>query len=797
MPDITKALAMLAGADSVGDEFFETATTALLAGLGCRLAGISCLSDDGKFVRALAPIEDGVLVQLPPIALAEIPAGALYDDPGSEPLHIAGDLGVRFPNYQTRLSYPARSYSATLFFWPDGRPAGHVFIVDDRVVRRDAEAWEFFELVARRIGAEYSRRSGFAGSVWLDTLVDGAGAGMVMSDAAGKFVLANDTFAQWLGFSRGSDLVGTAMQQWIDPAAWNLCVKASLEVVKHGTIDEFELPFVDRNGVRRELSVILTRDKTPSGTRFLGLLRDIKDRKDAEIGRLQSETRFRNLIEGSLEGIFVADAEMRPMFANPMAAKMFGYGGPEEILALGNNAPLVAPHELARMKEWRRQIFSGENTVSAQEFEGRRKDGSPIWVRSVARRVVWDGKPAVQSTAQDITDRRRAEEERAEAEARLRAIIDNAPFSIIFKDREGRYVAMNKKAEEWLGTTIEQIIGKMPDAIQLLNSGTRERDRDLEVLNEARIVSYEAEISVSPEIHTLWITKFPILGPDGIPEGLCTIVSDITDRKQYEDILQRQRQEAEFASNAKTRFLAAASHDLRQPLHSMELMLEILARQISVPVQQELVSDIKQAASIAAGLLNPLLDYSRLEAGMVDPEIEEFPVSSLLRDMDVGFKSQAEEAGLELRIMPSSAVIHSDPVLLSRIVGNFVSNGIRYTQTGRLLLGCRRRGDRLRIEVWDNGPGIEEEHLNVIFEEFHQIETTTRDRDKGLGLGLAIVQVQAKLLGHEVRVNSRFGRGSTFMIEVPLTDDEDLPLPATVVDVAEQASLDGLRMMIL
>ena len=107
MPDITKALAMLAGADSVGDEFFETATTALLAGLGCRLAGISCLSDDGKFVRALAPIEDGVLVQLPPIALAEIPAGALYDDPGSEPLHIAGDLGVRFPNYQTRLSYPA------------------------------------------------------------------------------------------------------------------------------------------------------------------------------------------------------------------------------------------------------------------------------------------------------------------------------------------------------------------------------------------------------------------------------------------------------------------------------------------------------------------------------------------------------------------------------------------------------------------------------------------------------------------------------------------------------------------
>ncbi|MBT4045562.1 MAG: hybrid sensor histidine kinase/response regulator, partial [Rhodospirillaceae bacterium] len=234
-----------------------------------------------------------------------------------------------------------------------------------------------------------------------------------------------------------------------------------------------------------------------------------------------------------------------------------------------------------------------------------------------------------------------------------------------------------------------------------------------------------------------------------------------------------------------------------QPLHSMELMLEILARMVQEPGQQELVADIAQAANIAAGLLNPLLDFSRLEAGMVQPEIEEFPIATLLRDMDVRFRPQVEKAGLELRIVPSNAVIRSDPVLLSLIVGNFLSNAERYTETGRLLLGCRRHGDALRIEVWDTGPGIESEHLNSIFEEFHQLDTATRDRDKGLGLGLAIVKAQASLLRHEVRVSTRLGRGSTFSIEVPLIGATAQPAPIMDADAVRPDFLAGRRMLIL
>ena len=226
-------------------------------------------------------------------------------------------------------------------------------------------------------------------------------------------------------------------------------------------------------------------------------------------------------------------------------------------------------------------------------------------------------------------------------------------------------------------------------------------------------------------------------------------------------------------------------------------MLEILARIVKEPAQQELVSDIAQAASIAAGLLNPLLDFSRLEAGMVQPEIQDFPIASLMRDMDVRFRSQAEKAGLELRIVSSDATIRSDPVLLSLIVSNFLSNAVRYTDNGRLLLGCRRHGSALRIEVWDTGPGIDRMHLNSIFEEFYQLESASQDRDKGLGLGLAIVKAQASLLQHEVRVSSKPGRGSTFSIEVPLITAAAKSIPVLTAESVEPEFLVGLRMLIL
>jgi two-component system CheB/CheR fusion protein len=169
-----------------------------------------------------------------------------------------------------------------------------------------------------------------------------------------------------------------------------------------------------------------------------------------------------------------------------------------------------------------------------------------------------------------------------------------------------------------------------------------------------------------------------------------------------------------------------------------------------------------------SSLLDALLDVSRLDNGAVTPDVTEFPIGGLLERLRLDFVNHARDKNLVLRVVSSSAIIRSDPVLLEHIVRNLLSNAIRYTASGKILLGCRRRGTNLRIEVRDTGIGIPQEKVDRIFEEFHQLDNPARDRRKGWGLGLAIVARSARLLGHRVDVHSVSGRGSTFAVEVPL-----------------------------
>jgi two-component system CheB/CheR fusion protein len=169
-----------------------------------------------------------------------------------------------------------------------------------------------------------------------------------------------------------------------------------------------------------------------------------------------------------------------------------------------------------------------------------------------------------------------------------------------------------------------------------------------------------------------------------------------------------------------------------------------------------------------SSLLDKLLDINQLEAGIVRPAIVHFPINRLLEEMRTEFTYHAETNGLGWRVVPSRLTVRSDPRLLEQIIRNLLSNAVKYTTDGRLLLGCRRRGDMLRIEVWDTGAGIPELELQAIFEEFHQLDNPARERSKGLGLGLAIVQRLSDLLGHKIDVRSSLGTGSVFSIEVPL-----------------------------
>jgi|GEM_PF-420643 len=260
--------------------------------------------------------------------------------------------------------------------------------------------------------------------------------------------------------------------------------------------------------------------------------------------------------------------------------------------------------------------------------------------------------------------------------------------------------------------------------------------------------------------------------------------------------LQTAKDAAEHADLAKSRFLAAASHDLRQPLHALQMYLAALRQRIQDRKTLAILSDT-QAVAVATGrLLNSLLDISQLEAGAVAPQHEDFRVQELFNRVTISFLPLSYKKGLMLHAVPTKAVVHSDPALLERIVGNYLSNAIRYTSKGKIVLGCRSRGDKIAIQVWDSGPGIPADQAKAIFEDFHQLHNEERDRSKGLGLGLAIVRRLADCLGHEVEHRSVLGRGSYFGIvarrgsRVPERDQRE-----ELSDVAND--LAGIRVLLI
>lgn len=231
------------------------------------------------------------------------------------------------------------------------------------------------------------------------------------------------------------------------------------------------------------------------------------------------------------------------------------------------------------------------------------------------------------------------------------------------------------------------------------------------------------------------------------------------------------RDSAEIANRAKSRFLAAASHDLRQPLHALGLFVGALPEHVNGAEGAALVQKVNNSVTALEVLFSALLDISKLDAGAIEPKLQPTPLDPLFERLVDDFAPEALERGLKLAVVPTTVVVQSDSLLLERILRNLVANALSYTQHGGVVVGSRRRGERIGIEVWDSGPGIAASEQQRIFEEFYQIGNKERDRSRGLGLGLAIVRRLADLLGHEIEVRSHPGRGSVFGVWAKRVDE--------------------------
>ena len=393
-------------------------------------------------------------------------------------------------------------------------------------------------------------------------------------------------------------------------------------------------------------------------------------------------------------------------------------------------------------------------------------------------------------TFASISEIKAAEREIEVARAYLDSIIATIRQPLVVLDEELRVISASNSFHRVFSVRPDHLIGRhllaagdhldVPQLREFLTSiqarGTSINDQEVEI--ELPDLGRRA-FSMSARV----LREEP-----SIRRKILVAIVDVTETKREGKVLEAAKSEAERANVGKSRFLAAASHDLRQPLQTISLLQGMLEKRVRDEPTLKLVHRLDETVSAMSSMLDKLLDINQIEAGIVRPAVVDFPIKRLLDEMRTEFTYHTDTEGLDWRVAPSSLTVRSDPRLLEQIIRNLMSNAVKYTTKGKLLLGCRRRGDSLRIEVWDTGHGIPEQELQAIFEEFHQLDNPARERSKGLGLGLAIVQRLADLLGHKIDVRSRLGNGSVFMIEVPLGRPELAELPVANQTEAQDSS---------
>nr|WP_274389944.1 MHYT domain-containing protein [Azospirillum doebereinerae] len=400
--------------------------------------------------------------------------------------------------------------------------------------------------------------------------------------------------------------------------------------------------------------------------------------------------------------------------------------------------------------------------------------------------------------ASSLLTRQRQAEKTAEQDARYRAIVDSAVDPIVVIDERGLIESYNRAAERTFGYTADEAVGRnvsmlMPEPYQTAHDGYLSRYHRT---GERHIIGVGREVEGRRKDGSTFPLDLSVAEWRAGKRRLFTgIMRDITARKAAEDTILRARDEAEAAreealraqsaaeraDRAKTKFLAAASHDLRQPLQSLFFFAHALSDKLDGHPTAPLLASMSESLNGLRVMLDSLLDVSRLDAGVVKPSVTEFALGPLLDRLAEEYAIRASEAGLRLRHVPTAAWTSSDPALVERILRNLIENAIRYSEKGTILLGCRRRNGSVRLAVYDQGIGIPADKTQDIFQEFTQLANPERDRRKGLGLGLAIVKRLAGLLGHAVTLRSEPGRGSAFLVDLPAATPRPIPKPARAV----------------
>lgn len=411
-------------------------------------------------------------------------------------------------------------------------------------------------------------------------------------------------------------------------------------------------------------------------------------------------------------------------------------------------------------------------------------DGSVLEIRQQPRA---EGGRVITFT--DITERSLFARALQQSEQKMRLITDALPAMICYINARQEYEFTNKAYQEWHGLHRDELLGRQ--LAQVYSGPELKRlERYVQKVIQGDSVSFEVdEANQEGEIRYLHKTYVPHLASSGETLGFFVLTQDITERRRTAQALRdanvllehrveertsellEAKKQAEEANLSKTKFLAAISHDLLQPMNAARLFNSALSEYPLDNAARKLVTSTASSLSDVEGLIGALVDISKLDAGVVEAQMNNFSLDDLLQSLCHEYQEQAALKQQRFRARVGGCRVYSDSQLLGRILRNFLTNASRYTEPGgQIMLATRKKGSCISIEVWDTGEGIESEKMSEIFREFSRLKRRSSASDKGLGLGLAIVDKIARVLDHKIRVSSVPGKGSRFSVEVPLAD---------------------------
>ncbi|WP_111494028.1 hybrid sensor histidine kinase/response regulator [Marinobacter bohaiensis] len=677
------------------------------------------------------------------------------------------------------------------------------------------------ELKASNRALNAAREEAETASQRLGDAIESIGDGFVLFDQRHRLVLTNRRFRSYWQDR------GDAIRPGISIAeVKRLALETGLVVEEHRDNQSGGSVYRLANGRWVQVSEHPTRE----GGRVI-LYSDITDVKNSEDERreraLAEKSRLlQSTVDNLSQGVVLVNDEGCPEIWNHRFVELTGLDAAqvsretsfERLLAL-SETPLLMPGS----------VDSQGHPCHALEHHQR--DGRVLEIRTHA---MTDGRYV--NTYTDITERHRYAETLRESERWVRVVTDHVPALIAYVGADLTVQFCNKVYEAWYGRGDRSPLGLSLRDVHDAALYARLLPHVRDALAGHSVTFEFEETNARGEQRYMLRSYVPNRDPSGVVNGFFVLIRDITERRRtalalqqaYDNLEQRVKErtaaltslndqlrqeiserseiearlrdakaEAERANLSKTKFLAAVSHDLLQPLNAARLFTSSLMEQAFGPRTEGLVRSVSTSLDDVENLLGTLVDISKLDAGVIQPDVNAFDLRDLLNNLAREFRQMALGEGVELRFVASSAVVASDSQLLARILRNFLTNAIRYTGSGSILLGCRRHPHSVELQVWDTGPGIPADKLSEIFQEFKRIRPAGAPQDKGLGLGLAIVDKIARMLDHRITVRSVEGRGSLFAVEVPLGQlrPEQQGLPASRVPQGQ--SLDGGRIWVI